>query len=80
MIGVRAVCLSSVFAASLAWCGPSEVLAQSQPAPRAVRVATSPVTQHTPLLIAREKGWFAEENLNVSWSMVAQTAIAIEAT
>jgi NitT/TauT family transport system substrate-binding protein len=79
MIGLRAIRSSAVLAAILLNCGAPQALAQSQPALRSVRVATSPVTQHTPLLIARDKGWFAEQGLAVSWSMVAQTAIAIEA-
>lgn len=44
-----------------------------------LRGVALPLTNYTPLLIAREKGWFAEENLDVSWTMVAQGAIAIEA-
>src|SRR6516164_9609736 len=33
----------------------------------------------TPLLVARDKGYFNEENLQVTWSPVAQGAVAIEA-
>ena len=44
-----------------------------------LRGVSLPLTNYTPLLIAREKGWFAEENLDVSWTNVAQGAIAIEA-
>jgi NitT/TauT family transport system substrate-binding protein len=44
-----------------------------------VRVVTQPLTNSTPLLIAKEKGWFAEENLNVTWTMVPQAAIMVEA-
>ena len=44
-----------------------------------LRGAAIPLTNYTPLMIARDKGWFAEENLDVSWTNVAQGAIAIEA-
>jgi NitT/TauT family transport system substrate-binding protein len=44
-----------------------------------VRVAAQPLTNFTPLLIAKEKGWFAEENLNVTWTMITQAAVAVEA-
>jgi NitT/TauT family transport system substrate-binding protein len=52
--------------------------AQKPPA-TAVRVAALPLTNFTPLLIAREKGWFAEENLSVTWTMAAQGAVAVQA-
>jgi ABC-type nitrate/sulfonate/bicarbonate transport system substrate-binding protein len=42
-------------------CGPPEALAQSRPAPATVRVVTPPLTNYTPLLVARDKGWFEEE-------------------
>jgi len=50
-----------------------------KPPPATVRVAAQPLTNFTPLLIAKEKGWFAEENLNVTWTMITQAAIAVEA-
>jgi NitT/TauT family transport system substrate-binding protein len=54
-------------------------LAQSKPAPATIRVATIPVTNFTPLIVARDKGWFAEEGLTVTWSAIPQGALAIEA-
>jgi NitT/TauT family transport system substrate-binding protein len=60
-------------------CGPPAALAQSRPAPAAVRVVTPPLTNYTPLLVARDKGWFEEENVSVTWSTVTQTAVSIEA-
>jgi NitT/TauT family transport system substrate-binding protein len=73
--------LSSVCIALLAslavWTVP-EVRAQAKQ-PATVRVAVLPVTNYTPLVVARDKGWFAEENLSVTWSTVAQGAVAIEA-
>jgi NitT/TauT family transport system substrate-binding protein len=50
-----------------------------KPSVATVRVAALPLTNFTPLLIAREKGWFAEENLNVTWTMMAQGAVAVQA-
>jgi NitT/TauT family transport system substrate-binding protein len=52
--------------------------AQAQ-SPTNVRIAIQPLTNFTPALIARDKGWFAEENLNVTWTMISQAAVAIEA-
>jgi NitT/TauT family transport system substrate-binding protein len=77
MIGFRAlraaVALQFVLAA---WLDSS---AQAQEVTANVRVATMPVTNFTPLLVARDKGWFAEEKINVTWTLVPQGAIAIEA-
>jgi NitT/TauT family transport system substrate-binding protein len=54
---------------------PSVTLAQPTP----LRVVTPPLTNYTPLLVARERGFFTEENVAVTWSTVTQTAVAIEA-
>jgi NitT/TauT family transport system substrate-binding protein len=51
----------------------------AQTAPANVRVAVMGVANFTPLIVARDKGWFREANLNVSWTTVAQGAIAVEA-
>jgi NitT/TauT family transport system substrate-binding protein len=56
-----------------------EVRAQAKPAATAVRVAAMPIVNFTPLIVARDKGWFAEEGLNVTWTPVPQGAIAVEA-
>jgi NitT/TauT family transport system substrate-binding protein len=53
--------------------------AQSKPAAATIRVANIPVTNYTPMIVARDKGWFAEENLTVTWAPVSQGAVAIEA-
>ena len=67
------VCLALLVALPIA-------LVHAQPKPVAtVRVVTLPITNYTPLLIAREKGWFAEENLNVTWTMAAQGSVAVQA-
>jgi NitT/TauT family transport system substrate-binding protein len=65
--------------AVLACFGLSDARAQMRPAPTNVRVVVPPLTNYTPLLVARDKGWFGEENLNVTWSTVTQSAVSIEA-
>lgn len=52
---------------------------QSKPTPATIRIAYIPVTNYTPMIVARDKGWFAEEGLTVTWSPVNQGAVAIEA-
>ena len=66
-------------ASSIAVVSQSARAAEKKAAPMAIRMASLPLTNYTPLLIAREKGWFAEENLNVSWTMVSQGALSVEA-
>lgn len=46
------------------------VNAQQRAAPATIRVVSAPITNYTPLVVARDKGWFAEENLTVTWSVV----------
>ncbi len=53
--------------------------AQPKPSPATIRVVDLPLANFTPLLVARDKGYFSEENLSVTWSPVAQGAVAIEA-
>ncbi|HKF99360.1 MAG TPA: ABC transporter substrate-binding protein [Xanthobacteraceae bacterium] len=67
----------AVVVAGLAWSGAA--LGQPKGAPATIRVVTPPLVNYTPLLVARDKGWFEAENLAVSWSTVTQTAVAIEA-
>jgi NitT/TauT family transport system substrate-binding protein len=47
-------------------------------APTNVRLAIQPLTNYTPVLVARDKNWFAEEKLNVTWTTISQAAIAVE--
>jgi ABC-type nitrate/sulfonate/bicarbonate transport system substrate-binding protein len=62
--------LTTILAASLAaWSAP-EAGAQPKPAPATLRVVTPPLTNYTALIVARDQGWFAEENLSVSWAPV----------
>jgi NitT/TauT family transport system substrate-binding protein len=53
--------------------------AQTKPPPATIRVVALPIANFTPLLVARDKGYFSTENLMVTWSMVAQGGVAIEA-
>src|SRR5262249_26706838 len=48
-------------------------------APTNLRLAIQPLTNYTPVLVGRDKGWFAEEKLSVTWTTIAQAAIAVEA-
>src|SRR5689334_20917262 len=58
---------------------PGAALAQAKPAAANVRAAVMPVTNFTPMLVARDNGYFADENLNVTWTTVNQGGIAVEA-
>jgi NitT/TauT family transport system substrate-binding protein len=69
--------LCAVLVSSLAPWSLLPASAQSKPA--VIRVAYIPIANYAPLLVAREKGYFAEENLSVTWSPVAQGAVAVEA-
>ena len=71
--------LSIALAASVVGGAIHQVHAQTKPAPATIRVANIPVTNYTPMIVARDKGWFAEEGLTVTWSPVNQGAVAIEA-
>ena len=53
--------------------------AQAQQTPATVRVATLPLANFAPLMVARDQGFFTAEGLNVTWSTVAQGAVAVEA-
>ena len=56
-----------------------QAAAQSAPAPASVRLAVQPLTNYTTVLLARDKGFFAEEKLNVTWTVVSQGAWTVEA-
>jgi NitT/TauT family transport system substrate-binding protein len=68
-----------VLAAAVGAAAIDNAHAQSRPAPATIRIANIPVTNYTPMIVARDKGWFAEEGLTVTWSPVNQGAVAIEA-
>ena len=75
--------LRLVSAAAIALCAlllPSQsVVAQQRPAPATVRVVPIPITNYTPLIVARDKGYFSDENLTVTWAPVTQGAVSIQA-
>jgi NitT/TauT family transport system substrate-binding protein len=71
--------LTWAFIAAAIGAAPHAVLAQSQPAPANIRIAVMPVTNFTPLVVARDQGFFKDENLNVTWTTVTQGGIAVEA-
>jgi NitT/TauT family transport system substrate-binding protein len=75
----RSIAFAAVLAFVAGLAAAPEARAQTKPAATNVRVAVMQVTNFTPLVVARDKGWFAEEGLNVTWTPVAQGAIAVEA-
>ena len=44
-----------------------------------IRAVAQPIANFAPLLVAREKGIFKELNLEVTWNIVAQGALGVEA-
>ena len=75
----NALAICAVLAASVAAGAAYQAYGQSKPAPDKIRAVIIPVTNYTPLIVARDKGWFAEENLSVTWAPVSQGAVAVEA-
>lgn len=75
----RSIAFAAVLACTAGLAAAPDARAQAKPAATNVRVAVMQVTNFTPLVVARDKGWFAEEGLNVTWTPVAQGAIAVEA-
>ncbi len=74
--------LASVCAVFMVLIAPLAVMqstAQTKPPPTAIRVVDLPIANFTPLLVARDKGYFANENLSVTWTPVVQGAVAIQA-
>src|SRR5262245_42416949 len=65
--------------AAVAGLMPGAASAQTNAPPATLRVAVIPVANYAPLVVARDKGFFTEENLNVTWTNVNQGAIAVEA-
>jgi NitT/TauT family transport system substrate-binding protein len=75
---VRTVLQLGLLAATIGL-APQLALTQTRPTPANVRVAVMPVANFAPMAVARDKGFFTDENLNVTWTTVPQGAIAIEA-
>ena len=76
---VLCTALCAGFVGALIACAQPIAHAQPKPPPVNIRVATIPIANFAQLVVARDKGWFAEENLLVTWSPVAQGAVAVEA-
>ena len=72
-----ALCASLI--ALIGFCASLPSLAQTKPPAATIRVVCLPIANFTPLLVARDKGYFTDENLSVTWSMVSQGGVAIEA-
>lgn len=70
--------LGALAIALIALWADRQSIAQTKP-PTAIRVVTIPVANFTPLLVARDKGYFAKAGLSVTWTSVAQGAVAIQA-
>ena len=51
-----------------------QLRAQPKPPPATIRVVDLPIANSTPLQVARDKGYFADENLSVTWLPVAKAA------
>src|SRR5436853_4204277 len=49
----------------------------AQPVP--LRLALQPLTNYAPVLVARDKGFFSEEGLSVTWTIVSQGGWTVEA-
>jgi NitT/TauT family transport system substrate-binding protein len=71
--------LTLTLAAAVAAMAARAASAQTNAPPANLRLAVIPVTNYAPLVVARDKGFFAQENLNVTWTNVSQGAIAVEA-
>ena len=56
-----------------------QAIAQTKPPPTELKLALQPLTNYTNILVARDKGFFAGENLSVSWTTVSQGAWTVEA-
>lgn len=77
-MSLRMVVRLALAGALVAGAAAGAALAQSG-APANVRVAVMPVANFAVLAVARDKGFFKDENLNVTWTTVPQGAIAVEA-
>ena len=61
---LQAICVTTL-AALVLW-APGRVVAQQASQPAAIRVVDIPIANYSPLLVARDKGYFAQENLSVT--------------
>jgi NitT/TauT family transport system substrate-binding protein len=56
-----------------------QAASQTKPAATELKLALQPLTNYANILVARDKGFFTEENLSVSWTTVSQGAWTVEA-
>lgn len=80
MIGSAKAVGTSVLAALMVSAAAIGAQAQTKPAPIELKVVSAPITNYTPLIVARDKGYFAAENLSVTWTAVPGSGgLAVEA-
>lgn len=68
MVGISKILSVSLVSAFMA--GVTVATAQAQTKLVELKVVTPPITNYTPLIVARDKGYFAAENLSVTWTSV----------
>ena len=68
MVGISKILSFSLVSALMA--GATMTVAQAQTKPIELKIVTPPITNYTPLIVARDKGYFAAENLSVTWTSV----------
>lgn len=73
---IRSILRCGLAAATISLFSPA---AFAQTPPANIRVAVMGVANFAPLIVARDKGFFKDENLNVTWTTVAQGGVAVEA-
>ena len=79
VMSVKSVC-RSMAAALMVGAAAVAAQAQTKPAPIELKVVSAPITNYTPLIVARDKGYFAAENLSVTWTSVPGSGgVAVEA-
>src|ERR1700736_7051764 len=76
-VAVMALRILALSVMALSVMAPQAASAQAPPA--TLRLAIIPVANYAPLVVARDKGFFTQENLNVTWTTVNQGAVAVEA-
>jgi NitT/TauT family transport system substrate-binding protein len=75
-MSIRSTIMRCGVGAAMLALAPLPVLAQQV---SKIRVVAQPIANFAVLLVARDKGMFKEQNLDVSWSVIAQGALGVEA-
>jgi NitT/TauT family transport system substrate-binding protein len=76
-MAIRSSIVKIAIAAAMIAAVPALAFAQASPAN--VRLAVMGIANYTPLAVARDLGYFKDENLNVTWTTIAQGSLAVEA-